>query len=90
MDIKFNSLFDDSNINQINTNQRLIDTEDESLIITNLILQADEEKNEGIRILENRNFGDQPVRLISGRPCSTSLCNSGKFCVEVGRKSKSF
>ena len=84
MDIKFNSLFDNQDVNQYNTDLRLIDTIDESLIINTLILQADEEKNKGIKQLEDRQFGDQPVRLLSGRPCSASLCSSGKFCDSGG------
>lgn len=84
MDIKFNSLFDNDVTDQISTDQRLINTEDESLIISKLILQADEEKKKGIRLLEERQFGDQPVRHIPGRPCSTSLCTSGKFCDSGG------
>jgi len=84
MDIKFNSLFDNDNFTQSDTDQRLIDSIDESLIINNLILQADEQKKAGIKLLEDRQFGDQPVRLLSGRPCSTSLCSSGKFCESAG------
>ena len=83
MDIKFNSLFDNEISNE-NTTYYSVDREDSTLLLTNLILQRDEEKQKGIEQLEKRQFGNNPNYLISGRPCSSSSCTSGKFCESSG------
>ena len=86
MDIKFNSLFDDVIINK---NLYSIDNEDniglDHRIKENTLILNNNEQNEYHKILETRRFGNLPVSIISGRPCSTSLCNSNKFCESLGR-----
>ena len=83
MDVKFNSLFDNQ-INQETSDHYLVETRDNSLLLSNLILQVDESKQKGIEKLEKRQFGTQPNYILAGRPCSAGLCSSGKFCDSGG------
>jgi hypothetical protein len=86
MDIKFNSLFDDVIPNK---NLYSIDNEDniglDPRIKENSLILNNNEQNEYHKILEARRFGNLPVAIISGRPCSASLCTSNKFCESSGR-----
>ena len=83
MDIKFNSLFD-NDATQDDTTYYTIDTIDTTLLLSNLVLQRDEEKQRGIEKLNYRQFGNYPNYILSGRPCSDSLCSSKKFCDSAG------
>ena len=88
MDIKFNSLFDNENENE-NKNLYNIDYIDniglDPRIKENPLILNNYDTNDYQKILEKRNMGNTPVSIISGRPCSTSLCNSNKFCKSSGR-----
>ena len=83
MDVKFNSLFDNQ-VEQENTDQYLIGTQDTTLLLSNLVLQMDEEKTQAVEKLESRQFGSYPNYILSGRPCSARQCSSGKFCESSG------
>ena len=83
MSVKFNSLFD----NDIITNSEdyyPIFKEDDILELNDLLLTFDKQKLKANDTLFERNFGNIPNYLLSGRPCSTSLCTSNKFCDSSG------
>ena len=86
MDIKINSLFDKV---IPNNNLYSVDNEDniglDPRIKENSLILNNIEEDAYHKILETRRFGNLPVSIISGRPCSTSLCSSNKFCESSGR-----
>lgn len=90
MDIKFNSLFDsnsetslkpDNYYNVNNIDQFLLD---ERIKNTGYILNFDKQKLDIHNAIHSRSVSNLPVTLLSGRPCSTSLCTSNKFCDSSG------
>lgn len=83
MDIKFNSLFDNT-LSPDDLNHYSIDRLDTTLLLNRMVFQTDPEKEKGIQTLENRNFGNHYNYLLSGRPCASSLCTSKKFCDSAG------
>ena len=91
MDIKFNSLFNNENnidikpTNYYNINKQDDINLDNRIKENSLIINFSEDELNRHNLLNNRNYGNLPVTLISGRPCSTSLCNSNKFCDSGGK-----
>ena len=83
MDIKFNSLFDNEIIENAE-DYYTINTKDKLLELNDLLLTFDKQKLQANKKIFDRNFGNIPNLLLSGRPCSTSLCTSGKFCESSG------
>ena len=84
MEAKFNSLFEYDVDSQDNTNFYLVDTQDEALQLTRLVLGEDIGKRKAIEKLEERNFGNYPNYILSGRPCATRGCPPEKFCESSG------
>ena len=83
MEVKFNSLFDNY-IEQENTNYYMVDTQDSTLLLSNLVLGEDLAKSRAVEILGKRNYGNFPNYLLSGRPCATRGCPPEKFCDSSG------
>ena len=90
MDVKFNSLFKNEDIIDVELNNfyDIISVDDvnlDSRIKQNpLILNYSDEELEKNKLLSERRYGNLPVTIIAGRPCSTSLCTSNKFCESSG------
>ena len=84
MEVKFNSLFDNQVDSQNDTKHYLIDTQDETLQLTRLVLGEDIGKRKAIEKLEKRNFGNYPNYILSGRSCATRGCPPEKFCESSG------
>tara|TARA_Y100000591_G_scaffold331568_1_gene365891 strand:+ start:3071 stop:3655 length:585 start_codon:yes stop_codon:yes gene_type:complete len=85
MDVKFNSLFNEvSSGNYYDVSYTDNIGLDPRIKENTLILNYDEEDLNYQRYLDNRRYGDLPVTVISGRPCSTQLCTSTKFCESTG------
>jgi hypothetical protein len=84
MEVKFNSLFNNHVDSQSNTQHYLVDTQDEALDLTRLVLGEDIGKRHAIEKLEERNFGNYPNYILSGRPCATRGCPPEKFCESSG------
>ena len=82
MDIKFNSLFDNEVEEEINFYD--INNKDNVLGLTDLVLNFDKQQLNENKIRHERNFGNTPNFVLGPRPCSTSLCNSNKFCDSSG------
>lgn len=78
-----NSLFDNY-VDPSESDLYPICKKDDVLGLTNLVLKFDENKIRGNIILNNRNFGNGNSYILDGRPCSTSLCSSSKFCESSG------
>jgi hypothetical protein len=78
-----NSLFDNQ-IDPILSNLYPVSREDNVLGLTELVLKYDKQKMQSNIILHDRNFGNANSYILDGRPCSTSLCTSGKFCDSSG------
>ena len=78
-----NSLFDNY-IDPLVSDLYPICKKDDVLGLTNLVLKFDKNKMRGNIILHERNFGNGNSYILDGRPCSTSLCSSGKFCESSG------
>ena len=91
MDVKFNSLFDYENKVEFKLNNYYnVSNQDEFNIDPRikenpLILNYSDEEIEHQKLLNDRRYGTLPVTIIAGRPCSTSLCSSDKFCDSSGR-----
>ena len=83
MEVKFNSLFD-NDVKQNETNFYHVDTVDTTLLLSNLVLGEDTGKSEAVQKLGERNFGNYPNYLLSGRPCATKMMSSKKFCDSSG------
>ena len=83
MEVKFNSLFD-NDVTQNEINYYHVDTVDTTLLLSNLVLGEDTGKSEAIQKLGERNFGNYPNYLLSGRPCATRGCPPEKFCDSSG------
>lgn len=85
MDVKFNSLF-----NEVSSGKFYDITDSDNIGLdprikqNSLILNYDKEDLNYQQYLDNRRYGDLPVTVISGRPCSTQLCTSNKFCDSTG------
>jgi hypothetical protein len=84
MDVKFNSLFDGEDMTQDQSKMYLVDTLDETLLLSKLVLGEDVGKRQAIEKLEARTFGNYPNYLLSGRPCATRGCPPEKFCESSG------
>ena len=90
MDVKFNSLFNNEAIIDVELNNfydinKLDNVNLDSRIKENpLILNFSDDELEKAKILNERRYGNLPVTIIPGRPCSTSLCTSNKFCESSG------
>ena len=78
-----NSLFDNQ-INPSTSDLYSVSSQDNILGLTELVLKYDKQKMEANQILHERNFGNANSYILDGRPCSTSLCSSGKFCDSGG------
>ena len=90
MNTKFNSLFDSNNeqaikednyYNVYNLDEFLID---DRIKNTGYILNFDKQKLDIHNAIHSRTVSNLPVTMISGRPCSASLCSSNKFCDSGG------
>ena len=88
MEVKFNSLFDNDKV-ATNKFYNINNTDniglDPRIKENTLILNYTEGEIEYQKLLNDRRYGNLPVTIISGRPCSTSLANSNKFCESSGR-----
>ena len=87
MDTKFNSLFsyDDIKNDNIYDINRIDDIGlDDRIKENTLILNFYDKDLDYIKYLNERQYGNLPVTIIPGRPCSTSLCTSNKFCESSG------
>lgn len=78
-----NSLFD-NHVDPSISDLYPICKKDDVLGLTNLVLKFDKNKMRENVILYERNFGNGNAYILDGRPCSTSLCSSGKFCESSG------
>ena len=78
-----NSLFD-NDIDPSESDLYPICKKDNVLGLTNLVLKFDRAKMLGNIKLHDRNFGNGNSYILDGRPCSTSLCSSNKFCESSG------
>lgn len=86
MNVKFNSLFQDVPSGKYYDLKQNDDIGLDPRIKENpLILNYDKDNLEYQNYLDERRYGSLPVTLISGRPCSTQLCTSNKFCDSSGR-----
>jgi len=91
MNSKFNSLFDNenkidlklNNYYNINNNDNI--NLDPRIRNNTLILNYSDKEIENQKLLNDRRYGSLPVTIIQGRPCSTSLCTSNKFCDSSGK-----
>ena len=85
MDVKFNSLF-----NEVSSGKFYDISESDNIGLdprikeNALILNYDKQDLNYQQYLDNRRYGNLPVTVISGRPCSTQLCTSNKFCESTG------
>jgi len=90
MDVKFNSLFNNEDTIDVELNNFYDVTSvddvnlDTRIKQTPLILNFSDEELEKNKLLSERRYGNLPVTIIGGRPCSTSLCTSNKFCESSG------
>ena len=73
-----------SEVTQNETNFYHVDTVDTTLLLSNLVLGEDTGKSEAVKKLGERNFGNYPNYLLSGRPCATRGCPPEKFCDSSG------
>ena len=78
---KFNSLFDNDSESYEHYDVRDIDT---IMGLTELVLNYDTQTLENNEKLFERNIFNMQNPILSGRPCSTSLCSSDKFCDSSG------
>lgn len=78
-----NSLFN-NDIDPESSDLYPICKKDDVLGLTELVLKFDRQKLRGNIKLYERNLGDGNAYILDGRPCSTSLCSSGKFCESSG------
>ena len=80
-EVKFNSLLDNEIANPKKSDFYTIDSKDDILGLTELVLNFDKQNMIDNITLHNRNFFNVQNMIISGRPCSTAPCNPhNKFC----------
>jgi len=84
MEVKFNSLFDNDDYIQDNSQYYLVDSVDTTLLLSNLVLGEDVDKSDAVKKLEKRTFCNYPNYILSGRPCATRGCPPDKYCESSG------
>ena len=88
MNTKFNSILETPEMTS-RSDYYGVDTTDNILGLSKLVLNFDTRYLKENKIINERNYPERQYSLyVDGRPCSTSLCSSNKFCDSAGWPTK--